>query len=589
MKPRCRYLGFRKGVWTSAGTQFQHYECRHPQQTQCVINGDHPSLISCESCPFHEASVSKSDAKADVIIPTHNYGQYLEVAIDSAMAQSHLGEIVVIDDASHETDSARQICEAKGIKYIRVEHRNVYLTRKEGVRVTKSPFLVCLDADDALGPDYIAMCLNVMEANESTGIVTTDLALFGDRSGAVQHAEKNIESQNWIHAGSMVRRSALDSSQAFDQVTPATNSHADWYVWRTVMRAGWKASRCNAQYLYRQHGESMMRSLRSRQYYDLASLATEPITLVVPLAGRRQYWPRLRDWIDHQDGISDILLIDSGSDQDLRSEIRNWLLSKNVRSTKYVSLPPSNGLADQERRNRPETFKAVQRAMPVIYREMRDAVTTEYVVIVEDDVLPPVDAIDRLLHSMTEQVAAVSGLVVSRWHPTLAIAWVREQEPHIPLSRNPGGVQEVLGTGFGCLLLRRSAMLAVAPFHSGGTGNYDVEFAKSIAAAGWQWKLDWTITCDHAGIVAPAAVVASKPRQEVDFMPCAHLGDEIRQDKCEICGSQAGPKGTRVSIRACVAHGECAATRYKQIGQPAICNRLCQSFTGLVQLSTAGH
>lgn len=75
-----------------------------------------------------------------------------------------------------------------------------------------------------------------------------------------------------------------------------------------------------------------------------------------------------------------------------------------------------------------------------------------------------------------------------------------------------------------------------------------------------------------------------KATSKPSFMPCANLGDVIRTDKCEICGTANGPKGTAVQVRKCSVHGECSAARYRQIGQPAICNRGCQSFTELVQL-----
>ena len=136
--------------------------------------------------------------------------------------------------------------------------------------------------------------------------------------------------------------------------------------------------------------------------------------------------------------------------------------------------------------------------MPLIYEHMRSGVTTEFVFIVEDDVLPPSDAIEKTLHAMQANVAAVSGVVMSRWSDKGHVIAHDQKRQTINLAESTGGVQSVGGTGFGCLLLRRSAMLQATPFHHGGlTGNFDMEFASRVRMNGWQWLMDWSINCVH--------------------------------------------------------------------------------------------
>lgn len=444
-----------------------------------------------------------------VVIPSHNYGRFLDECLQSVQGQRATpAEIIVVDDASDEGDEAAAICERRGVRYLRVDFRNVYLTRRAGLEATTSPFVVFLDADDMIAPPYLMECLAVMKSDEAIGIVTSDLQAFGSRSQRIHHAGRNIEAANWIHAGSMVRRIALTTSAAYERPIPPEQSHADWYAWRHVIRAGWKVGRIpTASYLYRQHDQSMM-AVRGAgwPYYEEASLACEPITLVLPLSGRARYWPRLREWAEAQRRVTDLLVIDTSSDVDFRRNVRRWLADLPVDSTKYVSLGSSNGLADSDRRiggTVNQAYRAVQRMMPRIYRHLRESVTTEFVMIVEDDVLPPEDAIERLLHSMGINIAAVSGHVPSRWNLTASISWDRDQRT-IPLEQNSGGVVDVGGTGFGCLLLRRSAMLQAPPFHNGGkTQNYDVEFSRAVRQAGWRWLLDWSVSCGHGDIPRP--------------------------------------------------------------------------------------
>lgn len=53
---------------------------------------------------------------------------------------------------------------------------------------------------------------------------------------------------------------------------------------------------------------------------------------------------------------------------------------------------------------------------------------------------------------------------------------------------------------------------------------------------------------------------------------CPHRGDGIRREKCTLCGSQAGPKGTLVQISTCALYGECAPVRYTAGQKPRACS-----------------
>ena len=435
-----------------------------------------------------------------VVVTSHNYGKYLTECLMSVENQTQRpAEVIVVDDASDEWDTTKSVAIERGVKYLRVENRSVYRTRKAGLDATSSPFVVFLDADDSIEPTYLADCMVAMNHSEKTAIVTSSMAKFGEATGVISHAETNIEQRNWIHAGSMVRRLAIETTKAFDQSVPGTQSHADWYVWRTILRGGWHARKVNLPlYRYRIHGESMMRTKSGETYYDEASLATEPITLVLPLSGRAQYWPRLKAWVESQSRVTDILVIDTSSDDAFRDDVKTWLMSRDVRSIKYVNMPPSNGLADLDRRGLGNEYRGVQRAMPLIYEHMRSGVTTEFAMIVEDDVLPPTGSIDKLLRSMQPDVAAVSGVVMSRWSDKGHVIAFDDKRRIVNLSESTGGVEPVGGTGFGCLLLRRSAMLAATPFHHGGiTGNFDMEFAQCVRKLGWKWLIDWRLPCVH--------------------------------------------------------------------------------------------
>jgi len=95
--------------------------------------------------------------KISVIIPTYNYGKYIERAIDSVLEQSYRSfEIVVVDDGS--TDNTRLIIERKDkekVRYFYQENKGASAARNKGVKESKGKYLIFLDADDALGKNQM--------------------------------------------------------------------------------------------------------------------------------------------------------------------------------------------------------------------------------------------------------------------------------------------------------------------------------------------------------------------------------------------------------------------------------------------------
>jgi glycosyltransferase involved in cell wall biosynthesis len=92
-----------------------------------------------------------------IIIPTYNYARYLPRALDSILDQTGEDyEIVVVDDGS--TDHTAEVIrgyQAKAgcpITYVFQENRGPSAARNHGVRLSTAPYLLFLDADDALLP-----------------------------------------------------------------------------------------------------------------------------------------------------------------------------------------------------------------------------------------------------------------------------------------------------------------------------------------------------------------------------------------------------------------------------------------------------
>ena len=101
-----------------------------------------------------------------VIISSHNYGQYLRQAIDSALNQSHPDiQVVVVDDAS--TDGSREILdEYDNIDTCLLSRNSGQICAvNEGFRLARGEIVIFLDADDVLTPDAVSLHLDRLSAN----------------------------------------------------------------------------------------------------------------------------------------------------------------------------------------------------------------------------------------------------------------------------------------------------------------------------------------------------------------------------------------------------------------------------------------
>lgn len=99
-----------------------------------------------------------------VIVPFFNSELYIERCIKSVLAQSYSKwELILIDDGS--TDKSVHICKSyssrdERISYIRQNNTGPGGARNRGISEAKGDYIVFLDSDDSLMPDYL-FCLSL--------------------------------------------------------------------------------------------------------------------------------------------------------------------------------------------------------------------------------------------------------------------------------------------------------------------------------------------------------------------------------------------------------------------------------------------
>lgn len=226
-----------------------------------------------------------------VIVPAHNSEAYLRDTLRSVEDQTCADwEIVAVDDGS--SDATWSLLTAAGprVTALRNERavgpaaaRNLALTRARG------EYVVFLDADDLLAPDYLESQLAVLhrarDAGRRVGVVTCDARLLDDGQYA-EHTYLDLLAdrdapltldalldRNTIYIGSLVPRTVGEEVGWFDEELFGTE---DFGLWIKILERGYEAIRNPAVLaVYRRHTGSVSSNIGSqgannRRVYELA-------------------------------------------------------------------------------------------------------------------------------------------------------------------------------------------------------------------------------------------------------------------------------------------------------------------------------
>jgi GT2 family glycosyltransferase len=452
-------------------------------------------------------------AEITIVITCHNYACYLQDCLDS-IAESTLQptHVIVIDDSSDTPlqPSAFEISNVKSqIDWQRVEYQSQHLSCKHGFDMCVTKYVLWLDADDKLHPDYLSTAVAMLESDREAAFVFPLLQAFGDREGMIFDIDRapdvvrwaDLESRNWCGVSTMFRADVVRQSLAVrtDRV-PGCGCN-DWITARTVLRSGpWHGLKCPVPLLYRQHAAGAHLQADFPKYELQANIAKERVTIVVAFSGRWPQWTQLREWITSQDWP--------------REQTRIMILNSTHAplTADMLGLAEWDGLglqieridagfprlANQERRGRLDIQRQVDSAVAGLYNRAIQMASDEWILFCEDDVIPDrSDTIAKLFASIGPQVAAVSGVYKHRYDAE-AVAF-GAPNGKLPMRAMEGDeIEHVTGTGFGCLLARRSVFCRI-----GLSGDdvrcwfFDVNAGVRVARMGYRWILDRSVYCEH--------------------------------------------------------------------------------------------
>lgn len=188
-------------------------------------------------------------------IPTYNQAQYLKISVLSAFNQScKPNEIIVYDDCS--TDNTAQVLEElsleiKELTVMRQEsNRGIAINKEACLRACKGDYIILLDSDDILEPDYAEKLILLLDQFPEAGYAHGNVQQIdenGNKTAVRQLYRKetylsaNEDLKRQIHGMKVAANIIMYRKKALitiDYFNCKANFAEDWYMLCQLAAAG---------------------------------------------------------------------------------------------------------------------------------------------------------------------------------------------------------------------------------------------------------------------------------------------------------------------------------------------------------------
>ena len=143
-------------------------------------------------------------------------------------------EIIVVNDGS--TDAATiavlQSLKSEKIRVFHTANRGVSAARNRGIEEAQGDYILPLDADDKIGPDYLLRSVDLLESRPDVAIVYGERVLFGEREGMDPLPDYNARAllvDNCIYPAALFRKADWEMVGGYSE--KMTYGWEDWDFW----------------------------------------------------------------------------------------------------------------------------------------------------------------------------------------------------------------------------------------------------------------------------------------------------------------------------------------------------------------------
>lgn len=254
-----------------------------------------------QSVPQPEQPRGGSAPLVSVVVTNFNLARYLPVALASVAASGHPDlEIVLVDDASTGAEDALLLEQLeKGqasahppIRILRNQsNRGLAASRNLGICAARGRYVLPLDADDCISPDFIEVAVRALEAQPEFDVVVPTAARF---SSEVELAAGQFSTflvflgdaptlglvENRLSTATALLRRSLFDRHRYDE---SLSSYEDWSLYLRLAHAGCRFLVTNeVHFHYRKRPGSMIDGLTRVRHLELLAKIYELLPRPLP-------------------------------------------------------------------------------------------------------------------------------------------------------------------------------------------------------------------------------------------------------------------------------------------------------------------
>ena len=191
--------------------------------------------------------IKKEEPLVSILMPIYNYGNRINQTLKSVFNQDYTNyEIILVDDGS--TDEyiklkLKQLENLDRVKVVYKENGGPSSARNEAFKHSSGDFILPLDSDDMIQPDYIKSCVNILSRNKNISPVYCDTHHVGQIQGVEQRPEWSKErliQGPFIVNCSMFHRDAFEKVNGYDE---SLIGWEDYDMWIRMMKIGYEGRR----------------------------------------------------------------------------------------------------------------------------------------------------------------------------------------------------------------------------------------------------------------------------------------------------------------------------------------------------------
>lgn len=181
-----------------------------------------------------------------IIIPCYNLAQYLDEALQSVLDQTYTDwECIVVNDGSPDNteDVANKwLTKDSRFVYLYKENGGVSRARNLGIEKAKGEYIIPLDADNKLRPQFIKQIIAILDSNKEVDVVHGDAQLFGNKDSVWKGKPFDIAEMvlnNYIDTCAGFRKSIWEELGGYDENMPVYGFE-DWDLWLRMAVRGYQ-------------------------------------------------------------------------------------------------------------------------------------------------------------------------------------------------------------------------------------------------------------------------------------------------------------------------------------------------------------